>query len=71
MLSLGGAAVLSPLAAGGMLLAGVCVFFYIKHTAKKQFSGMSGDLAGAGITLSAAAMLLMLVLTERAVFLWF
>ena len=70
-LSLGGAAALSPLAAGGMLLACVCVFFYIKHTAKKQFSGMSGDLAGAGITLSAAAMLLMLVFSERAVFLWF
>ena len=70
-LSLGGAAALSPLAAGGLLLAGVCVFFYIKHTAKKLFSGMSGDLAGAGITLSAAAMLLMLVFSERAVFLWF
>ncbi len=71
VLSLGGAAVLSPLAAGGMALAGVSVFFYIKYTANKQFGGMSGDLAGAGITLSAIAMLLMLVLSERAAALWF
>lgn len=70
-LALFGAAVLSPLAAGGMFAAGLCVFFYIKHTAKKQFSGMSGDLAGAGITLSAGAMALMLVLAERAAALWF
>ena len=71
VVSLGGAAVLSPLAAGGTALAGAGVFFYIKHTAKKQFGGMSGDLAGAGITLSAIAMLLMLVLADRAVALWF
>ena len=71
VLSLGGAAVLSPLAAGGTALAGAGVFFYIKYTAKKQFGGMSGDLAGAGITLSAIAMLLMLVFADRAVALWF
>lgn len=70
-LALGGAAALSPLAAGGMLLAGGCVFLYIRHTANKQFGGMSGDLAGAGITLCALAMLLALVLSERAVSLWF
>lgn len=71
VLSLGGAAVLSPVAAGGMLLAGGLVFLYIRHTAKKQFGGMSGDLAGAGITLSAIAMVLALVLSERVVSLWF
>ena len=71
VLSLFGAAVLSPLAAGGMLLAGGLVFLYIRHTAKKQFGGMSGDLAGAGITLSAIALLLALVLSERVVSLWF
>ena len=54
-----------------MLLAGGCVFLYIRHTANKQFGGMSGDLAGAGITLCALAMLLALVLSERAVSLWF
>jgi adenosylcobinamide-GDP ribazoletransferase len=70
-LSLGGAALLSPAAAIAMLLAGGLVFLYILHTAKKQFGGMSGDLAGAGITLSAIAMLIGLVLAERAVALWF
>jgi adenosylcobinamide-GDP ribazoletransferase len=71
VLLLSGAAVLSPLAAVGMLLAGGLVFLYIRHTAAKQFGGMSGDLAGAGITLSAIAMVLMLVLSERVVSLWF
>ena len=71
VLPLSGAAFLSPVAAGGMLLAGGFVFLYIWHTAKKQFGGMSGDLAGAGITLSAIAMLLGLVLSERIVSLWF
>lgn len=71
VLSLGGAALLSPLAAGGMLLAGGLVFLYVRHTAKKQFGGMSGDLAGAGIALSAIAMALALVLSERVVTLWF
>lgn len=71
VLALSGAAVLSPLSAGGMLLAGGLVFLYIRHTAKKQFGGMSGDLAGAGITLSAIAKVLALVLSERVVTLWF
>jgi len=71
VLSLGGAALLSPLAAGGMLLAGGLVFLYVRHTARKQFGGMSGDLAGAGITLSTIATVLALVLSERVVTLWF
>jgi len=70
-LSLGGAAALSPAAAIAMLLAGGLVFLYIRHTANKQFGGMSGDLAGAGISLAAIAMILGLVLAERAVSLWF
>lgn len=71
VLALCGAAALSPVAAGAMLLAGGLVFLYIRHTANKQFGGMSGDLAGAGITLSAIAMVLGLVLSERVVALWF
>ncbi len=71
VLATAGAAVLSPLAAGTMLLFSGLVFLYIRHTAKKQFGGMSGDLAGAGITLASAAALLALVLSERAVSLWF
>ncbi|MBQ2202681.1 MAG: adenosylcobinamide-GDP ribazoletransferase [Clostridia bacterium] len=71
VVSLGGAAVLSPVSAGAMLTSGGLVFLYIQQTAKKQFGGMSGDLAGAGITLSAIAMLIGLVLSERVVSLWF
>ncbi|MBQ1820311.1 MAG: adenosylcobinamide-GDP ribazoletransferase [Clostridia bacterium] len=71
VLALGGAAMLSPLAAGAAALAGGLVFLYIMHIAKEQFSGMSGDLAGAGITLSAIAMLLGLVISERMAALWF
>ncbi len=71
VLAIAGAAVLSPLAGGLMLLFGGLVFLYIRHTAKKQFGGMSGDLAGAGITLCSIAALLALVLSERAVSLWF
>ena len=70
-LAAAGAAVLSPLAACGTTLACGLVFLYIRHTAKKQFGGMSGDLAGAGITLASAAALLALVLSERAVSIWF
>ena len=71
VLGLAGAAVLSPLSAAGMLLAGGCVYLYTAHTAKKQFSGMSGDLAGFAISLASIAMLLMPVLTERMAALWF
>ncbi len=71
VLALAGAAVLSWPAAAGMALACGLVFLWIRHTANKQFSGMSGDLAGAGITLASAAMLLAIVLSERVVRLWF
>ncbi len=70
-LALAGAAALSWLAAALMTLGCGLVFLYIRHTANKQFSGMSGDLAGAGITLASIAMLLALVLSERVVSLWF
>ena len=70
-LCLCGAAVLSWLAA--CVSAPVCVFvyLYVRHTAKKQFGGMSGDLAGFGISLCSIALLLGLVLSERVVTLWF
>ena len=71
VLALAGAALLDPLSAGLMLLAGVGVFFHVKRTAQKQFGGMSGDLAGYGISLCSIAMLLALVLSERMVSLWF
>ena len=71
VLGLCGMAVLSPLAAGLSALACGCVFLYVRHVANKQFQGMSGDLAGCGISLSSIAMALALVLSERAVTLWF
>ena len=70
-LALAGAAFLDPLSAGLMLPAGACVLLHVRHTAYKQFGGMSGDLAGYGISLSSIALLLALVLSERIVSLWF
>ncbi len=71
VLALLGAAFLSPLAAGAFLPASAAVFFYVRHTAKKQFGGMSGDLAGFCISLAEIALLFVLVLSERVVTLWF
>ena len=71
VISLAAAAVLSPLAAALFLLAGTGVFFYVKRTARKHFGGMSGDLAGFGITLAEIAFLAVLVLAERMAALWF
>ena len=71
VLALTGAAFLMPLAAGVFLLASAAVFFYVKHIAKKQFGGMSGDLAGFCISVTEITLLFVLVLSERAVTLWF
>ena len=65
------AAFLMPLAAGLFLLISAGVFFYVKGMAKKQFGGMSGDLAGFCISVTEIALLLGLVLSERVVTLWF
>ena len=53
--------------AGGIGCAGVFLlgFFYLRRLAKKEFGGMSGDLAGYIITLSALLMLLSYILTEK------
>ena len=71
VLSLGAAALLMPLAAGLFLLISAGVFFYVKGAAKKQFGGMSGDLAGFCISVTEIGLLLGLVLSERVVTLWF
>ena len=65
ILALAASAFLMPLAAGLFLLASLGVFFYVKRTAKKQFGGMSGDLAGFCISVTEIALLLGLVLSER------
>nr|MBQ6242578.1 adenosylcobinamide-GDP ribazoletransferase [Lachnospiraceae bacterium] len=71
LLSLTGAAFLMPLAAALFLAASLCVFFYVKRIARKQFGGMSGDLAGFCISVTEIALLFVLVLSERMVALWF
>ena len=71
VLAAAGAALLDPLSTGLMLLACALVFLWVRHTAYRQFGGMSGDLAGYGISLASLAMLLGLVLSERIVSLWF
>ena len=71
VLSLAGAAILSPLAAGFFAALASAAFFSVKHTAKKQFAGMSGDLAGYCISLCSLLLLLGLVLSERIGVLWF
>ena len=69
--ALTGAAFLMPLAAALFLAASLCVFFYVKRIARKQFGGMSGDLAGFCISVTEIALLFVLVLSERMVALWF
>lgn len=71
VLSLAGTAFLMPLAAPVFLLCSAAVFFYVRRIAKKQFGGMSGDLAGWCISMTEIALLLGLVLSERVVTLWF
>lgn len=70
ILCLGAMALLSWLAACVSAVASLLVYLYVRHTAKKQFGGMSGDLAGFGISTCSIALLLGLVLTERVISLW-
>ena len=68
---LAAAAVLDPLTAGLTAAALTGVFFWTRHTAYRQFGGMSGDLAGYCISLSELALLICIVLSERIGSLWF
>lgn len=70
-LALALAALLSPLTAALFAACGAAVFFFVKHTASKQFCGMSGDLSGFGISLASIALLFGLVLAERVAAIWF
>lgn len=63
--SLAGTAALSPLAAVFFAAVSVIVFLYVRHTADREFGGMSGDLAGYCISLLEITLLLGLVLSER------
>lgn len=62
---------LSP--AGGIaavLAAGLCMW-YVYRMSRREFGGMSGDLAGFLITISGAAMLLAQIAAERVSAIWF
>lgn len=52
-------------------LAAILCFVYVAVMSKKQFGGMSGDLAGYIITLSQLVMLGCFIFTEKAVLVWF
>lgn len=56
---------LNPWAGGAAVLAGLVAFVLLARTAKKQFGGMSGDLAGFLIQVSEVAMLAAFVLVEN------
>lgn len=58
---------LAPLPGLGAALSGLLSFFYTKGIAQKEFSGMSGDLAGFSISLAELLMLLAYILLSKAV----
>lgn len=71
VLTLALSALLSWLAAAFFAALGAAAFFLVKRTAQKQFGGMSGDLAGFGISLCSVLLLFGMVLSERILSLWF
>ena len=52
----------SPVLGAAALAAAVLVFLYYRHTCKKQFGGITGDLAGYFLQLCELAMLTVIVL---------
>ena len=70
VLCLAATVALSPLAALLFALALAAVFFFVRRIARRQFGGMSGDLAGFAISVTELALLLALVFSERLVILW-
>lgn len=68
-LLLSGAAlvILHPAGGGAAVAAAALCFFAVWRISKKQFGGMSGDLAGFLITLTELMMLLAYLIAERAV----
>lgn len=62
---------LSPAGGAACLAVFLFCFLYLRRMAKKQFGGMSGDLAGYIITVSELLMLFAYLITDRMVSLWF
>ena len=69
--ALGGMAALSPLSGLCSALGATGVFLHLGRMSKREFGGMSGDLAGYCITLGSIVLLAGLVLAERMYALWF
>ncbi len=67
LLCLGGLCALRPLAGALCALVYALCFLSLRRTAARSFGGMSGDLAGYVISLSALLMLLATILAEKAV----
>lgn len=57
----------APFTGGGMILAGLLCGLYLFNLSKRQFGGMSGDLAGYFLQLCELAMLAALVLIQKVV----
>ena len=68
-LGVSGLMLLSPLTGGVMALAGALCTVLTVRMAKRQFGGMSGDLAGFCIQVCELAMLCGLIFTQKAVLL--
>lgn len=68
---IGAAVWTQPVSGAAVLFAGGLCFLYTAIMAKKQFGGMSGDLAGYLIQLSELAMLAAVVLSQKGAAAWF
>ncbi|MBR4304726.1 MAG: adenosylcobinamide-GDP ribazoletransferase [Clostridia bacterium] len=62
---------LSPIGGTVCTVCGGAAFLYIKHMSRKQFGGMSGDLAGFIITVLQPALAACFIISERMASVWF
>lgn len=69
--ALAGLLVLAPLPGAVCAAAALACLWYLYRMSRREFGGMSGDLAGYLISLSQPVLLFCFLLTERMVSLWF
>ncbi|MBR4954292.1 MAG: adenosylcobinamide-GDP ribazoletransferase, partial [Clostridia bacterium] len=62
---------LSPVGGTVCTVCGGAAFLYIKHMSRKEFGGMSGDLAGFIITVLQPALAACFIISERMASVWF
>ena len=70
-LGVSGLMLLSPLTGGVMALAGALCTVLMVRMSKRQFGGMSGDLAGFLVQVGELVMLLILIVLQRVIWIWF